>query len=133
MHSSSFKCIQLDSIGFNPCSMASTRTQAFNRVHTHSKAFMHTQFHLGISRKVHSVPFRITRRSSCALKHIQSCSILFNAHLKVFTHTQSCSIVFSCILLGSIAFFICSKAFTWTQVCSVVVTLTQRHSFRSDN
>ena len=126
--------------------MVFTHTQAcsttFNLIHTCSKAFRHTQFHLGISSKVHSVAFRLTQRHSCTFKQVQSGSIAFNTRSKVFVHTQahsimfsliqSCSIEYNDVQLHSILFITRSKMFTGTQEHSVVATLTQRHSVWSD-
>ena len=103
-------------------------SSTFYHVHTCSKAFMCTQFCAEISSKVHSVMFRLTQRHSHALKCMQSCSRMFNAHSKILTCTQVCPIGFSCIHSRSSVFNTCSKAFTHTQACSAVVTLTQRQS-----
>ena len=102
-------------------------SNAFNCIHTRSKAFMCAHFHVGISKKVCSVAFRLTQRCSRALMRIRPHSMItqrhshalrarssvFNTHSKAFTCTQS--------------------AFKRNQSHSVAVTLYQRHSVRSDS
>ena len=122
------ECIQVHSIlaQRHSCTLRAC-SNAFNCIPTCSKTFMRTHFHVGISKKLCSVAFRLTQRHSCALMHVQPYSML--------TQRRSCA-----LRAHSSTSITCSKAFTHmqsafkhVQLCSVVVTLTQRHLVRSDN
>jgi hypothetical protein len=131
VHSHTFKCVQLCSILTKRSSHAlRSHSSAFNCIHTHSKALMHIQFHVGISKKwiqSHSDSLKDVHMHSSVFKHIQ-CSLKgIHAHSE---HVQSCSVTFNQVQSHSL---LTQKAFTHTQVHSVVVTLTQRHSTRPDN
>ena len=86
-------------------------------------------------------------RIQCSLKGayahsecIQPCSTAFNAHSKAFTCTQSAfnrvqshSTVFKRIQYSLKSIHVHSSTFKHIHARSVVVTLTQRHSVRSDS
>jgi hypothetical protein len=112
-------CTQTHSIGFNTRSKAFRYTQAhwsaFNHIHTHSKAFVRAQFHLGITSKVHSVMFGLTQRHSRTLKHVQSHSILTQRHSCALKCIQLYSAVFNWVQLGSLLAQRCSSALKCVQ------------------
>ena len=93
-HSVAFTCTQAHSSAFMPNQSAFKHVQyllkgictlrvcsnAFSCIQTCSKAFMHTYFHVEISKKWRSVTFRLTQRCSHALIHVQLHSMLIQRH-----------------------------------------------------
>jgi len=110
MHSRVFNRVQyllkgvhvhsVHSIGFNTRSKAFTCTRlhsfVFNHIHTHSKAFMRTKFHVGISIKVYSVAFSLhncVHAHSIAFNRVQFCSMLTQRRSHTLNRIQSHSIL----------------------------------------